>query len=621
MATPFDRFGYVEAQQTVARAAALSAAVGASSLPVHGTGRVSSSDRPITVSTSVEALRRMIEGDHWLDGTGWIGPRPRPLDVGYAETMAIIGEGFISENALADVIERHINGVLGREPDWKLTVRRALDNKGKPTAAEQTLIDEAESALTEWWDARKVHAALHDLVRTLLYARRAPARLYVPRGKLTSVNREDDAGKLRTVREVPLAADITAGLAFVWPDTPYPERATVSVDEDTKESIGVVLYNAGESVTGMAAPKPRAEIVYSSGTGKTIIRQTSEGDATITSPAVLDFGGRLTMYEMAGARFITPQMIQLQRAINLTLTALGRNTVTAGWLERIIANAQTPSSWIKDEETGRMVYKPSSHITGAGTTTYLKGLEEIDESTGKKAFSTPTVTFREAATASPLVETFETYYRAMLRSAKQEHVLMAQNVDASGKAREQARVEFVATLRRTAAEVNACGRWLVETALAMAESFAGTPGRYTDTLRAAFECQIDAGPVTSSERTANDASVEAGTLSREGAMAANGVADIDAMIEQMNADPLNMLTRLKLQGEVMVLLTSAGASLEGAARKVGMTAAEAKMLVPVFSEQPKPGDPNDPNAPPAPPPPPDPTDTPPTDSGGAGGGA
>jgi hypothetical protein len=67
------------------------------------------------------------------------------------------------------------------------------------------------------------------------------------------------------------------------------------------------------------------------------------------------------------------------------------------------------------------------------------------------------------------------------------------------------------------------------------------PGSSPKRFRATFDVAIDTGPVTSDERTANDASVTAGTLSREGGMAANGVADVDAEIAQMNADPLNKL--------------------------------------------------------------------------------
>jgi hypothetical protein len=623
MATPFDSFGYNDATQTVARAVALSEIAGISTPSTSG-GKVDSSPRPLGVATSAAALRRMIEGDHWLDGAGWIGPRPGPMDEGASDALALIHAAFMSENALADVIDRHVAGVLGREPEFGFTVRRHLKNTDTPTPTEQALIDEAEAAVTEWWDARKVHAIVQGYVRTLLYARRAPARLYVPRGKLAPVNVDDGSGRVRTVKQVPRAADVAEGLSFVWPDAPLPENATVAVDEDTKESIGVVIYTGGQNVQGTNSGTRRAECVYSSGTGKTIIKQLDEGTAGAGAVVPLEFGGRLTMYEMSRSRFITPQMVQIQRGINLTLTALGRNVVTAGWLERIIANAQMPKGWTRDAATGKLVQAdgaPTKHTTGGGVTLYLTGQKQVEEATGKTTLATPTVTFREPGQASPLVETLETLYRAMLREAKQEHVLMAQMV-ASDTSREQARADYQATLRATATEVNALGRWLVETALAMAEAFVGEPGRFTKTLRATFDVSIDTGPITSDERTAIDASVTAGTLAREAAMSAAGVADVDAMIEQMNNDPLNRLELGIKRATMLAQLTTAGADLVGAAILCGFTPKEAAALVPKFAD---PANPNaDPNAPPKPGDPapggPPPSDTPPADAGQGTGG-
>src|SRR6185436_5041486 len=126
------------------------------------------------------------------------------------------------------------------------------------------------------------------------------------------------------------------------------------------------------------------------------------------------------------------------------------------------------------------------------------------------------------------VEAQEALYRAMLREAKQEHALMSQSVNASGKSREQARADFQMTLEPTASEINVLGRWLVETALAMAEAFASTPGKYTATLRGVLACVIDTGPISSDERAAIDGSVKAGTLSRETAMSLEQVQDTAA---------------------------------------------------------------------------------------------
>ena len=38
--------------------------------------------------------RRMFDGDHWLDGDGWIGPKPDPVEEGFITTMELLKLGF-----------------------------------------------------------------------------------------------------------------------------------------------------------------------------------------------------------------------------------------------------------------------------------------------------------------------------------------------------------------------------------------------------------------------------------------------------------------------------------------------------------------------------------------------
>lgn len=588
MPTPFDSFGYVEATQTVRRADT-SGSLAPLMFNVIGSGVADSSARPVNIGGMTQLIRAMLDGDMWLGGFGWIGPRPPQTDEGASETLRLLHQGFISENVLAEVIDRHVAGVLGREPQWGLSVRRHVDNDEEPTEEEQTLIGEAEALVTEWWDARKLHKFLNTAVRTLLYARRSVVRLYVPQGKIVSENVQDpqNAARMKTVKVVPRVADVPAGLAFVWPDAPMPELSTVSEDPDTKESIGVVLYRAGQNVMGTGGSREIAELTYlaepnAGGSAMTIIRQASTGQTDVT--VRLDFGGRLSMYEMTRAPFITTQMIQLQRALNLALTALPKNVIQAGWLERVIANAQMPGKWVSDSSAGGgKKWVADKHITGGGATTYLRGLKQEDQSTGAVSYATPTVNWREPSPVQPTVEAQEALYRGILREAKQEHTLMSQDVKASGKSREQARSDFEMTLRPTAAEVNALGRWLIETALSMAEAFSFQIGKYTSTLRATFDCQIDTGPITDLERAAIDGSVAAGTLSRETAMSLEGIADPAAEIARINAQPGADLEIVAKQLTAIATAVTAGLDIEGVAIAVGMDVKTARALVPQFT--------------------------------------
>lgn len=604
MPTPFDNFGYTEATQTVSRSTQLAALSGVVLSPITGQRSVDSAPRIIAPTSGAHLIRAMLEGDHWLGGIGWIGPRPDANDEGYMNTMTLLHAGFISQNAIGEVIDRHVSGVLGKDPNWSLTVRRALKPTEKPTDEEQKLIDAAEAALTEWWDTRKVQKMMHALARTLLYARRATMRLFVPRGKLRAMNVADDAGRVRTVRVVD-APDVRAGLAKIYPDNPLPENACVVEDPDTRELLGVVLYDRGQTVTGAGAPEMVAELTYlgdpeSSDQPKTIIRQAAQ-NARGAGAATIDLGGRLPMYEMTRTPFVTSQMFQLQRALNLSLSALPRNVITSGWLERVITNAQMPGRFVEDrtKASGKR-WVPDRHITGAGTTTYLKGLRTTDAN-GADTYKEPGIQWRQPTEVTPTVEAQEALYRSILREAKQEHTLMTQSVNASGKSREQARADFEMTLQPTAEEVNGLGRWLLETVLAMAEAFAGTPGEYTGQLRAVFECVIDSGPITADERSALDGSVEAGTLSRETAMARGRILDVDAELARIQADPSSQLEAIAQRTTAWSSLVGQGADMEAAALAVGFPEDIAAALVPDVEDPPE-DDPNDPAPDDAPPP-------------------
>lgn len=498
--------------------------------------------------------RRFVFGDHWQGGAGWIGPKPQPGDPGFSETMLEIRRAFTSRNVIGEVVGRHMSGVIGREPRWGLALRRALKQDEEPSAAEQALIDEAEALLTVWWDARKVMKTLQRCVVTMLYAERAPLRLYVPPGMLE--DQQDE--RTGTMTRVITADSVEAALTKLWLEDPIPEQATVATDDDTKQDIGVFVSQVSVGATGEPKYEPVAELTYADG-DKTVVRMV---DKSATTEYRLAFGGRLTMFEPSRTPIVSPQVQESQRALNLALSMLPRNVVTGGFLERILLNAQMPGTWETDAQ-GNKKFIPEPYFAGAGTTNFVQGVQ-YEDGQGKTVVATPSVQFREPVPVAPSVDAKRSHYEDILEEVKQAHVLMNQDARASGKSREQARADYEADLLVTKTELEAAGRWVLETVLAMAEAFAGSPGKYTEQLRATFACQIDTGPLTAQERAANDASVGK-TLSRETAMERNGVADVDAELQRMNAEPAAHLDMLTKQSTIITNLTTAGATLEAAA--------------------------------------------------------
>lgn len=516
--------------------------------------------------------RAFIDGDHWQNSSAWIGPRPDITasdNEAYTLTMQEIARQFISQNAIGEVTDRHVNGVIGVMPDFGFTSRVPVEEGEEVSSEIQTLADEVIERITVWWDRNGVLETLHDFAVSLLISERAMLRLLVPRGKLSRrpvLNEQDEEiGTLTEVR----ATTLEDALRLIFVEHPLPDKSVMACDDDTREEVGIVLFARKNLLQPNVAigGEDRAEFTYLVGQDdqpKTVIRMV-EGQASKT--LTLDLGGRLTMYEGTRPLFVTPQMWQQQKGLNLALSMIPRTVVTAGFLERTILNAQMPGHW---QDEAKTIWVPHPYYTGPGATNSLVGIATTNPVTGEKTLTTPSIEYREPIDTEPLLKAANAHYVAILQEAKQQHILAIQNTQASGKTHEQARADFKTSLGRTRTVMETAGIWMLETLLAMCEQFTGAGPKYTSKLRATFQCHLDVGPVTSEVRTALDGSVRAGTLSRETAIAEAGTVDTGAEMERLDTQRGAHLDIIERQATVLVQLTQAGASLGGAAEFVGI---------------------------------------------------
>lgn len=473
------------------------------------------------IASGYAANKRLYGGDHWgANGEGWIGPRPGAGEADAASVLLEIRRAFISKNAVKEVVNRHTGGVIGQEPQWKLTVRRALgkvtevqdDGTTKevdeqPNEIEQALIGEAEAALTSWWDERGAHGELKKATVAMLLAHRGLLRLFVPPGLLVE-------------GRVPLA-DLKTSLNRIYLHAPDPTQATVTTDAATQQQAGIYVYEDEAEDKGKRATE-RAELVYLDESGRTVLRIL--GGAEDAAAAPLDLGGHLTIYEMERDALITPQVRQLQALLNMALTMMSRNVILAGFVERILLNVQLPGVYEGEGAARRFV--PDTFRVGAGTTNALMGATYTDEQ-GVTRMASPSVEYHDPVPVVTFVDTKREAYTGILEETDQMHALISGDATASGESRKQARADFEGSLRDTQAELHQAGRWLLETVLSMAAAFSGQAGRFAE-LRAVFECRIDSGPMSAADQREVRENVKAELLSEETGMAKIGVQDVDA---------------------------------------------------------------------------------------------
>lgn len=475
---------------------------------------------------TAEIAKKYYDGDAWQAGDAWIGPRPAETDSDLTTVMEEIERGLVSKNTIAEVTHRHRDALIGTEPDWSVTVRRPLEEGQKPTAQEQSLIDEANAALTEWWDAREALTTLHEATVSLLLGRSGCLRLFVPQILVTPDAR------------IPTFKDVAEAMGQLYFHSPQMFSARVYVDPDSQEKLGLYSFRCDrdpetEPVTDAARERSledRIEIQGLNQNKQTIIKiigLTTEKQES----QPLDLMGHLAMYEMKRPRFISQQVEQLTALVNMSFTMMGRNVVLGGFLERVLLNAQLPGRYVEDVTApGGKRYQPDPFYVGAGSTNALSGLPIFSDPmrpTQVTGYTNPSVVYRDPVPVDTFKDSLAEAYTALLQEVGQSHVLIAKDATASGESRKQAAAEFVKTLASTKAQIESAGRWLLETSLAMAAQLSGQPGRFKD-LRAVFQANVDLGPISAEEQNTAAMLWEKRVIDRTTAMIRVGVDDPDA---------------------------------------------------------------------------------------------
>lgn len=539
------------------------------------------------VQPLIDSIRKFYDGDHWQEGTQWIGPHPQPTETGAADIIQEIAAAFVSRNVIKEVTDRHARGVIGQEPDWGFTPRRSMKNTDKPTADEQKEIDLIEAVLTEWWNDRKAHTKFKEVVTLLIQAQRALLRLYVPKGLLTEVQRTTTAADgqqttttVKGVSVTPLDNEdgggaLRAALEKIFIDVPQPEVSAIYTDPSTQIEVGIVIYKPNAGAIDSTDQTEVAELTWVDEAGVTQLRTISQSKDTTAGPTFsLDLGRHILLGQMLRKPLITDQVVQQQRALNLALTMVPRNVTAGGFLERVMLNAQMPGVWVDEngepatDMAQRKRFVPGAYKAGAGSTSWIRGIDYTDPKDDSLKITDPSVQFKEPSPVAPMVDAKRSHYVDILEEVDQVHILLGADATPSGRSREEARSDYVSGLNDTKDPTENAGRWLLETVLAFAEALSGKPNVLTTKYRATFECRINAGPIDPIDRAADETSVEKGTMAPETAMQRAGILDVDAENARINASPRGKLDTLKRQFEVMASATGTGLSLEAAAEIV-----------------------------------------------------
>lgn len=480
------------------------------------------------------------DGDHWQEGKQWVGPPD--LDVVGRDTIlrTKIKPIFVSKNIIKEGVEGHRDAVIGREPRSGYTVRRPLKKvlntqTGKLEneqlrPEEQDLIDVGGALLTEWWDGNNILSVFQEATDMMLTTERGTLRFVIPSGFL------GEGGQVGQ-------ADIRTWLSRLRLKSHSYDEATVFTDEDMQKDAS---FFASER-----DGKKRVEISFVDDNGKTILR-ILEDKAQPDDSSPYDLSGKLFMYEIRRSALVTPQVKQNNALHNTTATMRCRNIGTAGWPETTYQNTKRPSHFEDDpSKPGTKIEIFDKTESGPAARMYTSG-HPIYSEDGKRitGYTNASVSYRDPVDVETFEKTEQSTYRSILQEFRQIHRLLTGDGSASAVSRIQARADFVASLRPTKSQIDAVGRWVLETALALASALAGQANPFAE-LRADFDCRLDPGPLTPEERQAiiSEVSNEPPLRSIEDAMTLLGIEDTEAMLAQIESERQRLNPRASIDLE------------------------------------------------------------------------
>lgn len=458
----------------------------------------------------VESALAFMHGDHWQDSNAWSGPIPDSGSSDYTIVAEEIERGFVSKNVVKEVVDRAVNGVMGREPKITLSF---------PDKRQTKLVQEAETLVKQWMADKDFQKHVQKALRNSFVAGKSTLRLFIPSGLLQN-------GQVAVNDKDPLS--------FLYLDAPEPLDSGVVEEETTREKVGVFI---GKTVDITGKEVELAEVTYllpiENEQGKRFTEITVIPEKGSPESAQLDLNGKLFIHELGMPSIITDSVISQQKMLNLNLTMMQRNSVLGGYLERVILNGQLPGHY--EEINGEQVFVREDFITGAGSINAINGVPELDENGNVRGYTSASISYRDPVSVRTFLEAKDASYRAILEEVQQLHALLSGDAITSGDSRRQAIAGFLSTLRIPKYTTERAIEWLIETVLACAGTFSGNPDKFKG-IKCTAECKLDTGVVSAGEIDLLERQVRIGIISIETAREKIGIEDNELEQERVERE-------------------------------------------------------------------------------------
>lgn len=466
-----------------------------------------------------ETFKKYFDGDHWQDGSGWVGPKPSlALLSDNPQATQIIQEfntrvkrQFTSKNVVSEVVTRHINGVLSRKSNLQVGfVDESEDNREES--------EEIETAVWDWITSKKVMKKLRDLLKEVLLGNRAILRIFIPQSLVS------DEGLVQLD-----ATELSEALKNIYVDVVEPNKGYIYQDPFSMKRYGLFSMTTDEG-------DKYHEVTYLDEIGNTIIRTfQDDGDEFDESDGYM-LDGNLFMFQVERSALINDQIKQNQNLLSKNLTMWSANLDWSGFSERMILNGMPPGKWQYDKTKRTMEYEESDEPirTGPSTTQFIFGHPEFDKDGNVTGMTTPKVQFREPINVETFKTTLLSTYTNILEECKQSHILLNSEGSPSGISRRESRDDYADDLKQSKTEIDDAGKWLIETVLMFADELMGK-NRGEKKYAVSFSSTIKTGALSSDEVEAIIKQVDNKLKSVETAMKELGIDDIQSELDKIDS--------------------------------------------------------------------------------------
>ena len=577
-----------------------------------------------------------LEGDHWQDGKGF--PSLPPIDVENRQAIIdTIHDAFASENVISEIVERHLDGVIAREPSWdlvdllfeseemelemsELSGEKSDENseeniKQKLARLKRRLLfkrfaKDITNAIIGWWNGRKMLELMRESLTTTLIQERCVIRAFVPPGFVDDEGniemQKTFADALKMIQFEVLSADV----AGVFQDTERYEPYGIFADGDGKDRKIELTYLDSDGKTCLKVFEEESLHEFMQKTLPQIAEYMSPDDDENKLPEInpLNLNGNLLMYEMSRKPLINEQMRSLQKQTNLTWTMSGKNIVTAGSRERYFSNVarrrKQPKNLIKNNQPGQPNNQPQADEyedmqIGGSTANFLQGAPIYREEAGRKVlvgFADANVIIVDPVEAALFDKHLDKLKSTMLGMASQNHVEQNDVSQTSGLSKQEGRAGFEKSLKRSKGTLDGAGRWMIDVAMRFAAAHtlkqsnnnsnkqnSVTLENEFQNVRVDFNAIVDAGAVDAEQAKVDREDVEKGLMTLETYQSRRGIEDPEAENSRLFKTDIYILTQLKRRLEVAVLAKNLGLPPDEVLTIAGYDEEQKKKLIPLMN--------------------------------------